>query len=81
MSNAPLAWTTVIPSRKKTAKTHFGVVYTIEKIESLGGWVARVEVPRFRGVYGGTANLLETPGTFAQARKACTDDYTKSGGR
>lgn len=75
-----LNWTTVINGRKKTATTHFGVEYTIEKIESLGGWVARVRVPSVRPGMGGTVQLAEGV-DFAAARKACQDDATKSGGR
>jgi hypothetical protein len=80
MSNAPLQWTTIINGIKKTATTHFGTVYTIEKIESLGGWVAKVTVPAVRRGMGGTETLIHGV-TFAQARKAAIDDYTKNGGR
>jgi len=71
----PLKWETVINGRKKIATTHFGTVYTIEKIESLGGWVTKITVPR-----AGTEVLVKGV-SFATSRKVATDDYVSNGGR
>jgi hypothetical protein len=78
----PLKWVTVINGRKKVATTHFGTIYTIEKIESLGGWIAKVTVPSHRGMYfGGTDMLIFGGVSYARARKAAQDDYEANGGR
>ena len=80
MANAyKLTWTTVINGQKKEAVTHFGTRYTVIK-NGNGSWLGYVTVPGHSGLGPQTATLA-TGVTFAQARKACQDDATKSGGR
>jgi hypothetical protein len=82
MSNA-LKFTTVINGIKKTAKTHFGTEYTVEKIDELGGWIAKVTVPRTRQGHGGTEvlNDLGKGVGYQAAIKLANDDYAANGGR
>lgn len=76
MSRTSLNWTTTINGRKKNATTHFGTTYTIEKIESLGGWRTLCVDSTFHG-----GVIIAQGVSYVAAVKAANDDYKTNGGR